>query len=150
MSLGRASFLAATIVVVSASAATAKPTAVTADVNLREAPATTSKILTLIPKGSTVELATCANGWCQVTFNGQQGYAISNNLGMGPPRSAVRRPPPPQVYAGGPPPGYPDGPVYVGPPYPYPYPYPYYGYYGYGPYWGPRFGFGWRGGWRRW
>ena len=147
MFLGRASVLAATIVLAFAGAAFAKPTAVIADVNLREAPATTSKILTLIPKGSTVEVASCTNGWCQVSFNSQQGYAIATNLGMGPPRTAVRRPPP-QVYAGGPPPGYADEPVYVGPPPPYPY---YYGYYGpyFGPrYWGPRFGFGW--GWRRW
>src|SRR5262245_23887147 len=118
MNLARGSLVAA--IVMLATAAYAKPTTVTSEVNLRDMPTTSGKILALIPKGTSVEVATCTDGWCQVSYNGQQGYVISRNLGMPqpapPPRRAVRRPP--QVYAEGPP-IYDPGPVYVGPPYPY-------------------------------
>jgi uncharacterized protein YraI len=136
--------LAAVALLVSVAGANAKPIAATAEVNLRDTPTTSGKILALIPKGTSVEVATCTNGWCQVSFNGQQGYAISRNLGMAQPapRRMVRRPMP-QVYAEDGAVEYDPGPVYVGPPYPYP-PYPYYGYRPYYPgYWGPRWGFGW-------
>jgi uncharacterized protein YraI len=137
MTRTRAGFLAAISLAASVASASAKPTTVAAEVNMRDTPATSGKILALIPKGTSVEVATCSNGWCQVSYNGQQGYAISRNLGMPQPRQAVRRPVP-QVYAEGAP-IYDPGPVYVGPPYPY-----YYGYYRpyYRPYWGPRFGWG--------
>jgi uncharacterized protein YraI len=142
MTLARAGLLAAISLVVSVAGASAKPTTVTAEVNLRDTPATSGKILALIPKGTSVEVATCTNGWCQVSFNGQQGYAISKNLGMAQPaQRRVARRPVPQVYAGDGPVVYDPGPVYVGPPYPY-----YDGYYGpyyrYRGYWGPRFGWG--------
>jgi uncharacterized protein YraI len=138
MTSARTGLLAAISLVVSVASASAKPTTVTAEVNLRDTPATSGKILALIPKGTSVEVATCSNGWCQLTYNGQQGYAISRNLGMPQPRQAVRRRVP-QVYAEEAPVVYDPGPVYVGPPYPY-----YYGYYGpyYRGYWGPRFGSG--------
>ena len=152
MTISRVSFFAAILVVAFAGFAHATPTTVSAEVNLRDSPSTTGRVLALIPKGTVVEASTCTNGWCLVSWNGQQGYAISRNLGIAQPRSAqpgmgVRRPMPPQVYASGPAVYDPD-PVYVGPPYPY-----YRGYYGYyGPYapfyFGPRIGFGW--GWRRW
>jgi hypothetical protein len=135
--------------------AAAKPATVAAEVNLRKGPGTDSEIITLIPKGTMVEVGTCTNGWCQVSWNGQDGYSIATNLGLGGPAPVRRRPladeydypPPPGTY--GPPPGY-----VVGPPV----------YYGYGPpayydpyyrpyYYRPYYGFGWRGGggWRhRW
>lgn len=140
MTPARAGFFAAVSLLASVASANATPTTVTAEVNLRDTPATTGKVLALIPKGTSVEVATCTNGWCQVSFNGQQGYSISKNLGMPQPapRRVVRRPVP-QVYAEDGPVVYDPGPVYVGPPYPY-----YYGYYGpyYRGYWGPRFGWG--------
>jgi hypothetical protein len=121
--------------------AAAKPATIASEVNLRKGPGTDSEIITLIPKGTMVEVGTCTNGWCQVSWNGQDGYSIATNLGLGGP--PVRRrpmagdydyPPPPGAY--GPPPGYVVGPpVYYEPPV-------YYGPY-YGGYYGPR----WRGGW---
>jgi hypothetical protein len=117
----------------------AKPTATTGDTNLRKSPGTDSAVLTLIPKGTTVEVGKCSNGWCQVSLNGQDGYVISQNLGMPGPRRAPRGPSvvEDEIEDDVPPPGY--GPAYVvGPPV----------YYGYGPYYG---GWGYRGGWgRRW
>jgi uncharacterized protein YraI len=146
MTLARTGLIAAVSLGVSVATASAKPTTVTAEVNLRDTPATSGKILALIPKGTSVEAATCTNGWCQVSFNGQQGYVIQRNLDVPqPPRARrhVARRSVPQVYAEEAPVVYDPGPVYVGPPYRY------YGYYGpyYRGYWGPRWGFGWGGGW---
>src|ERR1700681_4756204 len=124
--------------------AAAKPATVAAEVNLRKGPGTDSEIITLIPKGTMVEVGTCNNGWCQVSWNGQDGYSIATNLGLGGPPRVRRRPmgdaydypPPPRPY--GPPPGYVVGPpVYYGPPPVY-----------YSPYYArPYYGGGWRGGW---
>jgi hypothetical protein len=139
MSLIRIVASVAVVTVLSVVSATAKPTATTGDTNLRKSPGTDSAVLTLIPKGTTVEVGKCSNGWCQVSLNGQDGYVISQNLGMPGPRRAPRGPSvvEDEIEDDVPPPGY--GPAYVvGPPV----------YYGYGPYYG---GWGYRGGWgRRW
>jgi len=133
MRFGRAAASAAIITVLSSMCATAKPIATTAETNLRKGPGTDSEVLTLIPKGTTVEIGKCTKGWCEATLNEQSGYVIARNVGMAPRR------PPPQVYDEG---------VFVGPAYapppgyvrPYPnYAYPYY--------WGYR---GWGWGWRWW
>ncbi len=118
---------------------------VNTNVNLRRGPGTNYNVITLIPAGAAVVLGDCNGAWCQVTYQGQDGYVIATSLGQGgppPPRSAAAGYPPPPGY----PPDYP-APVYVAPS-PYYGPYYYYGYrpyyYGYGPY------YGWRGGyWRR-
>jgi uncharacterized protein YraI len=137
MSLARIAAAAVVFTLLSAVCATAKPIATTAETNLRKDPGTKSEVVTLIPKGTTVEVGKCNNGWCQASLNGQDGYVIARNVGMAP----ARRGPPrgPQVYDEGaddygPPPAY-------GPPVAY-------GYYGYGPYYG--YGWGWaRYGWGR-
>lgn len=116
------------------SLAAAKPVTVVADVNLRKGPGTDSEVVTLIPKGTMVEVGTCTNGWCMVTYNGMDGYSIAPNLGLAP--RPVRRPvsaddyPPPPGYVAGSPIYYDPPPVYVGPYYYRPY-----------------YGYGWRGGW---
>jgi uncharacterized protein YraI len=43
--------------------AAAKPVSVVAEVNLRKGPGTDSEVITLIPKGTMVEVGTCTNGW---------------------------------------------------------------------------------------
>ena len=140
MSLARIAASAAVFTLLSAVCATAKPIATTAETNLRKEAGTKSEVVTLIPKGTTVEVGKCSNGWCQASLNGQDGYVIARNVGMAP----VRRSPPrgSQVYDEevddyGPPPAYYRPPVY-------------YGYYGPGPYYG--YGWGWAHyGWgRRW
>ncbi|WP_213775662.1 SH3 domain-containing protein [Bradyrhizobium sp. dw_78] len=145
MSFARIAASAAIFTILSAVSATAKPIATTAETNLRKEPGTKSDVLTLIPKGTTVEIGKCSNGWCQASLNGQDGYVIAQNVGMAPVRTARRA----RAIADeeiveddydGPPPGY-----VVGPP-------AYYGYYGYGPYYGYGYGWGWghRGWGRRW
>jgi Bacterial SH3 domain len=145
MSFVRIAASAIIFTALSAACATAKPVVTTGDTNLRKAPGTENPVLTLIPKGTTVEVGKCTNGWCQASFDGQDGYLIGQNVGM----AAARRPPPrgpmaaaeevveeeyePPVAYG--PRVYGPGPYLVGPP----------GYYGYGPYYR---GWGWGGGWR--
>jgi hypothetical protein len=59
-----------------------KPIITIAQTNLRKGPRTDSEILTLIPKGTAVTVGDCRNGWCRVSWNGQDGYAIGRNLGI--------------------------------------------------------------------
>jgi hypothetical protein len=145
MNVARLMVSAAILTTLAIDLAAAKPATVAADVNLRKGPGTDSEIITLIPKGTVVEVGTCTNGWCGVSFNGNDGYSIATNLGLGGPALVRRRPPPvgadeydypppPGTY--GPPPGYVVGPpVYYGPAYDGPY------------FYRPYFGFGRRGGW---
>jgi Bacterial SH3 domain len=142
MNVARIVTSAAIMMVLAVDLAAAKPATVAAEVNLRKAPGTDSEIITLIPKGTMVDVGACTNGWCKVSWNGQDGYSIATNLGLGGPAPVRRRPemagdydypPPPGTYG---PPGYVVGPpvYYGGPAY-------------YGPYYGPYYGGGWRGGW---
>ena len=145
MNLARLAASAAILTTLFVGCAAAKPAVVSSEVNLRKGPGTDSEVITLIPKGTQVEVGTCTNGWCQVTWNGMDGYSIATNLGLGTP--PVRRP---VVGQGGYPadayplpPGYVVGPPVYGPPV-------YYGpgpYYGYGPYYRAYYGPRW--GWRR-
>jgi len=126
-----------------------------ANVNLRSGPGTDSEILANIPAGSAVRVGECEGEWCEVTWNGQSGYAIARNLNLGGSRQAGVYPRQPGYQPGpgqpGYQPGYPgDG---NGPPGYAPGPaYSYGPRVAYGPayYYGPRvyYGPGWR--WRRW
>ncbi|HVX79485.1 MAG TPA: SH3 domain-containing protein [Bradyrhizobium sp.] len=143
MSLARIAASGAIFTLLSAVCATAKPIATTAATNLRKQPGTKSEVLTLIPKGTTVEIGKCSNGWCRASLDGQDGYVIAQNVGMTPLRRRPRHPPEivdEEIDGYGSPP-----PAYYGPPV-------YYGYDGYGPY--PYYGYGWgwaHYGWgRRW
>ena len=137
MSLLRIAAAAAIFTLLSAAWAAAKPIATTAETNLRKAPGTDSPVLSIIPKGTTVEVGRCTKGWCETSVDGRDGYVISRNLGLGRARGAR----PAQVYAEevveqvGPP-------VFAPPVVNYRYHGPYYGYAPYYGYYG-----GW-GGWR--
>jgi uncharacterized protein YraI len=147
MSFVRIAASAVIFTALSAACATAKPIVTTGDTNLRKAPGTASPVLTLVPKGTTVEVGKCTNGWCRASFDGQDGYVIGHNVGMAMARRMPRGPmvadeevvdegygPPRVVY----------GPrAYYG--YGYGYGPP--GYYGYGPYY-RGWGWSWGGGWR--
>lgn len=129
--------LSALAVMLFVQSATAAPGVVGTNVNLRNGPGTSYTVITTIPGGSGVDVGGCNAGWCQVSFQGQNGYIIATSLGGGGG--------PVPVAPGAPPPGYVPPPVVVAPPPPY--------YYGYGPYyWGYGPYYGWRGGYwhRRW
>jgi hypothetical protein len=88
MSFVRIAAAAAIVTLVSAVGATAKPVTLTAETNLRKAPGLDAEVLTLLPKGTTVEVGKCTNGWCETSSDGKDGFAFAQNLGM------ARRPPP--------------------------------------------------------
>jgi uncharacterized protein YraI len=119
MSSVRIAAWAAFLTLLPAVDAMAKPIDTTADTNLRKSPGTDSLILTLIPKGTSVEVSKCSNGWCQASLNGQDGYVIAHNVGMATARRAPRGPMVAEevvdeVY--GPPVVYRPAPYVVGPP----------------------------------
>jgi uncharacterized protein YraI len=59
------------------------PGIVTAPVKLQQAPAVESEVLATIPRGSTVKVKDCTNGWCRVSWNGRDGYTLTKNLRIG-------------------------------------------------------------------
>lgn len=123
----------------------APPAVVNTTVNLRQGPGTTYTVVGKIPAGSPVDVGNCNGQWCQVTWQGQNGFVIASSLGQ---EGGDGGPPPPGAVAGGPP-GYPPPPGYGGPVYGAPPPYygPYY--YGYGPYYGRPYYYGYGYGWHR-
>jgi uncharacterized protein YgiM (DUF1202 family) len=82
---------AAALVAASAPLAFAKPVNLPVETNLREAPGTKSNVVTLIPKGTEVEVGECDAGWCKVTADGKDGYVIERNLSSTP-RAAPHQP----------------------------------------------------------
>lgn len=144
MSYVRIAASAAIVTLLSAVGAMAKPVTLAADTNLRKSPGLDSEVLTLIPKGTTVEVGKCTNGWCETSLNDKSGFAFAQNLGM------ARRPPPrgpvdgEEIVEDVGPPVYGPRAYVVGPPAYYrPWGYGY-GPYGYGYGWGYR---GWGGRW---
>jgi uncharacterized protein YraI len=145
MSVAKAAASAAIFILASAVGAAARPVVTAADTNLRKSPGTDAAVLTLLTKGTSIEVGKCSNGWCEASFDGQNGYVIARNVGMAaaprPPRSPRRPAIADQIVEeDAPPVYYGPRPYAVGPLY-----------YGYGPccgYYG-----GWGGGWgwgRRW
>jgi uncharacterized protein YraI len=62
-------------------AATAVPATSIADLNLRTMPTNYGEVITIMPRASTVQVEACnLDGWCQVNFNGIEGYAYGDYL----------------------------------------------------------------------
>jgi len=95
MSFARIATSGAIVMLLSAACASAKPIATLGETNLRKAPGADSPVLTIIPKGATVEVGKCSKGWCEANFESRDGFVIARNVGLGPPR---RRYPGSQVY----------------------------------------------------
>ena len=64
---------------------------VTTQVNLQKIAAEKSEVLATIPKGSTVKLSGCTNGWCFVSWDGREGYILAKYVRVGgaKPRAAT-------------------------------------------------------------
>lgn len=84
MPLSRTTFAAVTLIALTATAS-AKPVTLPSETNLRAAPGTKSEVVTLMPKGSAIDVGDCDAGWCKVTFGDKEGFAIARNLGEAPP-----------------------------------------------------------------
>ena len=93
MRFAKAAASAAIATLLLTGAATAKPIATVAETNLRKGPGTDTEVLTLIPKGTTVEVGKCTNGWCEASLDGKDGFVIARNVGMAPRPAPRGRPP---------------------------------------------------------
>jgi uncharacterized protein YraI len=94
----------------SAGAASAAPTQVISNTNMRLGPGTNFGIVATVPGGSVVEITNCGGEWCTALWRGRTGYMIATNLALGGPVGPVGGPP---VVL------YDDPPPYFGPPYRY-------------------------------
>jgi len=63
--------------------ALALQTATLSNANLRVSPSTTARVLTVIPKGTTLQTGNCTT-WCAVNYGGQQGYVSKSVLAFKP------------------------------------------------------------------
>jgi uncharacterized protein YgiM (DUF1202 family) len=88
MPLSRTALAAVTLIAFTA-AASAKPVTLSSETNLRSAPGTKSDVVTAMPKGASIEVGECDAGWCKVTFDGKDGFAVERNLGPTPPHAAT-------------------------------------------------------------
>src|SRR3954466_4728762 len=79
----------------------AGPAYVASTVNLRSAAGTTNEIVTKIPGGSLVDATNCNDGWCEVDWQGQKGFAIQTALDMSGRVPVRRTAAPPSGYAAG-------------------------------------------------
>jgi hypothetical protein len=91
MHLARLALCAVTLLGLSAGYAAAKPVTTAADTNLRTAPGTDSDIVVLIPRGTTIEVDKCTDGWCAVSWDGKDGFAFAGNV-LGPTLGEVKPP----------------------------------------------------------
>ncbi len=96
MTFGTIAASASVLLALSAAGAAAAPALATNNVNLRQGPGTTYTVIMTIPGGSNVDVSGCSGQWCQVTFQGQNGYAIATSFdqGGGPPPPGAAGPPP--------------------------------------------------------
>ncbi len=47
---------------------------------LQQAPAIESKVQAVIPKGGAIKVGDCGDGWCRVSWNGYDGYALTKSI----------------------------------------------------------------------
>jgi uncharacterized protein YraI len=77
--------VAATLLLLSAGMAAAEPASVLGDLNLRAEPTTGSPVVTVLPRGATVDAFDCGAGWCRVDYDGYIGFASMSYLDIGEP-----------------------------------------------------------------
>ena len=106
MTFGKTAASAGMVLALSAVSAAAATALAVNNVNLRQGPGTTYTVILTIPGGSNVDVSGCSGQWCQVTFQGQNGYAIATSFDQGggaPPPGAAG---PPPAGSAGPPAGH--------------------------------------------
>lgn len=66
--------LAFAILVLTAASAWAYPATITASVNLRTGPGLGNPVITVLPRGATVDVRRCRGNWCEVTYRNWRGF----------------------------------------------------------------------------
>jgi uncharacterized protein YraI len=67
--------LAASFLVTSVGIASAVPARVETDLNVRLGPSTGYGIVDVLPAGAVVDVLACYEGWCEVVWEGLDGFA---------------------------------------------------------------------------
>ncbi|MGY2892535.1 DUF3761 domain-containing protein [Deinococcus sp. UYEF24] len=75
------------------SAASALQATTSSNANLRASPSTSSRVLTVIPKGAALNPQNCTT-WCSVRYGGQTGYVSKSTLSFNGPAPVPARLPP--------------------------------------------------------
>jgi uncharacterized protein YraI len=83
MTLKTTMLSAVSALVLSAGTASAAPATAESALNMRSGPGTQYQVVDTIPGGATVDVAGCTGSWCQVSFNGESGFASRSYLAMG-------------------------------------------------------------------
>lgn len=73
---------AASALVLSAGVASAAPAITQSAVNMRAGPGTQYPVVTTLPARAAVDVAGCDGSWCQVSWNGADGYVNAGYLQM--------------------------------------------------------------------
>ena len=89
MTLKTTMLSAASALLLSAGAAAAAPAVAESALNMRSGPGTQYEVVATIPGGAMVDVAGCTGSWCQVSFNGEPGFANRSYLAMGGEPSAA-------------------------------------------------------------
>jgi uncharacterized protein YraI len=81
---------AAAVLALSTGVAAAVPATIETDANVRSGPGTRNPVITTLPAGTVVDVGPCTS-WCQISFDGGQGYIARSLLALGgsPPAVAV-------------------------------------------------------------
>jgi uncharacterized protein YraI len=101
---------AAVFFALSTGTALAAPGVTEGDLNMRRGPGTGYEVITAIPAGAQVEVFDCASNWCEVSWNGYEGFSSRSYLDISS-----------DAYSAGPPavvaetPGFYDEPRHDGP-----------------------------------
>jgi uncharacterized protein YraI len=64
-------------------AACSDPGVVVRQADLRQAPSNDSAVLASIPRGGSVTVKDCANGWCSVSWTSRSGYVLAKDVRIG-------------------------------------------------------------------
>ncbi len=83
--------LAAGAVAFLGGAALAEPAAVVTDLNMRSGPSTSYRVITVLPRGTVVDVIGCRARWCEVEWRGRAGFVSERYLADV--RAPVRPPP---------------------------------------------------------
>ena len=103
MRFAKSIIFAGALLAISANLAAASPAYVISDLNLRAAPG--GLVISVIPRGSPVDVQSCGGGWCSVYWAGRGGFVSQSYLNIGGPVYSPRVYPvySPRVYEVSPP-----------------------------------------------
>lgn len=84
--------LAAFLLAGASGAAGAVPAIVETDLNVRSGPSTGYPVVDTMPAGATVDVVACYSGWCEIVWDGLDGFASRSYLAIAPGVTVIEPP----------------------------------------------------------